>query len=145
LWAGHQELHGGKCKVNWAHVCRPLRHRGLGITDLERFAHALRVRWLWFQWKTLDKSWSNSELPVDDVDRALFAAATRVTVHNGKSAKFWTSSWVEGMAPATMFPDLFKHSRRKNRCVAEALENEIWIRDIMQGITLPLQAEYVML
>jgi hypothetical protein len=30
---------------------------------------------------------ANSELPVDEVDRALFAAATRVQVHNGKTAR----------------------------------------------------------
>jgi hypothetical protein len=32
------------------------------------------------------------ELLVDEIDEALFATATRVTVHNGKTAKFWTSS-----------------------------------------------------
>jgi hypothetical protein len=40
----------------------------------------LCLRWLWGQWK---KPWCGSELPVDDVDRALFAAATRVKVRNG--------------------------------------------------------------
>jgi hypothetical protein len=24
LWAGNQPLHGGKCKVSWSRVCRPL-------------------------------------------------------------------------------------------------------------------------
>jgi hypothetical protein len=37
LWAGSQQLHGGKCKVNWLRVCRPLKYGGLGISDLERF------------------------------------------------------------------------------------------------------------
>jgi hypothetical protein len=41
LWAGQQHLHGGKCKVNWSGVCRPLHRAGLGITDLERFGRAL--------------------------------------------------------------------------------------------------------
>jgi hypothetical protein len=51
LWAGDQELHGGKCKVNWSRVCRPLKHGGLGIIDLQRFGGALRLRWLWYEWK----------------------------------------------------------------------------------------------
>jgi hypothetical protein len=75
--------------------------------DLEHFSRALRIRWLWFQWKTPKKPWCQSELPVDDTDHALFAAATQVTVNNGRTAKFWTSSWLDGMLPAAMFPALF--------------------------------------
>jgi hypothetical protein len=37
LWAGNQQLQGGKCKVNWAHVCLPTKLGGLGIRDLEKF------------------------------------------------------------------------------------------------------------
>jgi hypothetical protein len=37
LWAGNQDLHGGKCKVNWLHLCRPLKYSGFGISDLEKF------------------------------------------------------------------------------------------------------------
>jgi hypothetical protein len=29
---------GGKCKFNWAKVCRPKGMGGIGILDLERFA-----------------------------------------------------------------------------------------------------------
>jgi hypothetical protein len=38
LWAGDQEIHGGKCKVNWTRVCRPIKYEGLGITELKRFS-----------------------------------------------------------------------------------------------------------
>lgn len=65
LWAGNQELHGGKCKVSWARVLRPMDRGGLGIQDLEKFGRALRLRWLWHQWKSPDKPWNGSELPVD--------------------------------------------------------------------------------
>lgn len=44
LWAGNQQLHGGKCKVSWARVQRPIARGGLGITDLEVFSRALRLR-----------------------------------------------------------------------------------------------------
>lgn len=88
LWAGNQELRGGKCKVNWLTTCLPVSKGGLGIIDLERFGRALRLRWLWFSWTNPEKPWIGSELPVDDTDKALFAAATRVSVKNGKMASF---------------------------------------------------------
>lgn len=47
IWAGNQELHGGKCKVSWARVLRPLDRGGLGIHDLEKFGRSLRLRCLW--------------------------------------------------------------------------------------------------
>jgi hypothetical protein len=121
LWAGQQELHGGKCKVNWAGVCQPLHRGGIGIPDLQCFGRALRLRWLWFKWKTPNKPWCGMELPVDE---ALFATATKVTVHNGTKAQFWTSSWLQGCAPTMIFPDLFKHNKRKNRSVADAMNHD---------------------
>jgi hypothetical protein len=92
LWAGNQDLHGGKCKVSWARVCRPLNRGGLGIMDLEQFSRALQLRWIWLHWKEPGKAWHDSELPVDDIDKALFVAATKVHVHNGRTVQFWTDS-----------------------------------------------------
>jgi hypothetical protein len=94
---------------------------------------------LWFQWKTLEKPWRESELPVDEVDQALFTAATQVIVYNGRRAKFWTSSWLDGMSLAAMFPTLFMQSKRKNHSVVEAIENDNCIRDVMQDIRTLVQ------
>jgi hypothetical protein len=52
-----------------------------------------------------------------------------------ETAKFWTSSWLNDVSPAAMFPNLYKHSRRKNKSVAYAMANDNWIRDIMHDIT----------
>jgi hypothetical protein len=131
--------------VNWTRVCRPLKFGGLGIADLERFAKTLRLCWLWCQWKQHDKPWCNLELPIDEVDEALFAAATKVTVRNGRLAHFWTASWTHGATLASMFPRLYHHSRRKTKTVAEALANETWIADLMHSLTTDILAEYVML
>jgi hypothetical protein len=51
LWAGNEDLHGGKCKVNWS---RALKHGGHGILNLECFGRALRLWWLWFHWTKPD-------------------------------------------------------------------------------------------
>jgi len=144
LWVGDQEYHGGKCKVNWPTTCCQLLlpAGGLGILDLERFGRALRLRWLWFSWTNPEKPWSTSELPVDNTDRALFAAATRVRVNNGKKALFWHSSWLDGHAPITLFPQLYRHSRRKKRTVYDALTAHRWIKDIAHNLTNDLLSEF---
>jgi hypothetical protein len=64
-----------------------------------------------------------AELPVDRVDEALFTVATRVQIGNGETMKFWTSTWLNGMAPTAMLSDLYDHSHRKNMTVAAAIAN----------------------
>jgi hypothetical protein len=92
-----------------------------------------------------DAVWRGADLPVDDTDVALFSAATRVTVHSGKTAKFWTSSWIDGMSLPSMFPRLFEHCKKENRTVAEAMHNNTWISDLMHDVTTPIFGDYVML
>jgi hypothetical protein len=83
LWGGDQEINGGKCKVNWSRVCQPLKYGGLGLIDLECFARALRLRWLWYKWKELKSPWCSLDMVVDAIDEALFSTATLVQEHNG--------------------------------------------------------------
>jgi hypothetical protein len=141
LWAGSQQLHGGKCKVNWAQVHRPTHRGRIGIVDLEQFGHALRPSWLWFQWKTSHKPWCGSDLPTDNIDEALFLATTHVQVQNRCKAKFWTSNWLNGSSPSSMFPTLDQHSKRKNRSVVKALKNDNWIQDLLHNLITSLFAD----
>lgn len=85
------------------------------------------------------------ELPVDKDDIALFNAATSVVRGNGESASFWTSRWMQGEVPATLFPALLKHSKRKNRTVKEALTYNKWVRDVDHSMTENIIAEFVAL
>ena len=62
--------------------------------------------------------------------------------HNGEKALFWNSSWLNGMAPATLFPLLYSHSKRKNRTVAAALARNRWIKDICHDLTPDLLTEF---
>ena len=130
LWDCKESVSGGKCKVNWQKVCRPKELGGLGILDLERFSRALRLRWLWDEWKAPEKPWVGFETPNDASDRQLFNAATRVTIGDGKKASFWSSSWLDGKPPKDMAPLIFKASRRKNRTVHDALTEHTWVADI---------------
>lgn len=135
LWAQDEELTGGKCKVNWRLVTTPTDRGGLGIPDKERFARALRLRWLWMEWKHPERPWVGTGSPCDDKDRALFTAATTVTIDNGKRALFWSCTWLGNQPLHQSFPTLFKHSIRKNRTVAEALKDDKWILDLRDGNT----------
>jgi len=82
------------------------------------------------------------KLPVDETDLALFTAATRVTVHDGRKASFWFSSWIDGRSPASLFPLLCRHSRRKNRTVREGVLNGKWISDIAHNMNAGILKEF---
>lgn len=56
--------------------------------DLQRFASALRLRWLWNEWVAPDKLWVGMSVPYSLQDKELFSAATTITVGNGKTARF---------------------------------------------------------
>jgi RNA recognition motif-containing protein len=83
------------------------------------------------------------ELPVDDMDVALFNTVTQVTVGNGEKATFWTSRWLHGQAPASLFPALYEHSKRKKRTVKEALTNDNWITDVDYDMTEQIIREFM--
>ena len=61
---------------------------GLGVTDLERFGHALRLRWPWYEWEDPDRPWVGTDLPCSESDMALFRASTTITIGDGKRANF---------------------------------------------------------
>lgn len=71
-----ENVSGGSCLLNWTAVCKPKPLGGLGILNLEKFARALRLRWLWYEWKEENKPWINMEIPCDEMDRNLFRAST---------------------------------------------------------------------
>ena len=53
-----------------------------------------------------------------------------ITLGNGKLASFWLSPWITIPNLATLFPGLFKRSKGKNKCVADALAADSWVQDI---------------
>jgi hypothetical protein len=103
----------------------------MGILDLDKFVHALRLHWLWLEWTSLDKPWVGLETPYDEVDRNLFNVATKVTIGDRHKASFWTSSWLDAKPPKLIAPMIYEASKRKkNRTVHDALANNRWIVDV---------------
>jgi hypothetical protein len=132
LWRGEtpDKVYGGHSLVNWPTTCRPKIKGGLGILELERFSRALRLRWLWLQWKHKERAWNQLDLPCDERDRDLFASSTVVTIGDGKTANFWSSSWLDGRTPKSLAPNLFKKASRKKLTVYKALKDKKWVSHI---------------
>jgi hypothetical protein len=145
LWRGEtpDKVYGGHSLINWPTTCLPKQKGGLGISDLERFARALRLRWLWFQWKQKDRAWNGLDIPCDEYDRHLFNASTIVSVRNGKTASFWNSSWLNGNTPRNIAPTLYKKAKRKQIKVHKAINGDKWIDHITPLSTQQEILEYV--
>ena len=95
-------------------MCRPSEFGGLGVLNTENFARALRLRWLWFEWKEPSKMWVGLGNPCDDKDYDLFCAFSTITVGNGARTPFWDAPWVHGRKPKDIAPLIYGAATRKN-------------------------------
>ncbi|WVZ96648.1 LOW QUALITY PROTEIN: hypothetical protein U9M48_042260, partial [Paspalum notatum var. saurae] len=115
-----------KAETNGGHglplVSKPKALGSLGIINLEKSGHALRLRWLWRDWMDDYHSWLGQDAPCDRTDRLLFSASTSVSIGDGKKAKFWHDSWLDGMAPRNLAPHLFDLVARKNKTPLSSME-----------------------
>jgi hypothetical protein len=66
----------------------PTKYGRLGVLDLKKFAHALRLRWLWLEWKDSDKPWVGMPIPCNEKDCHFLVENTTITVGNGTTARF---------------------------------------------------------
>lgn len=90
-------------------------------------------------------SWVGTDVPCSEEDKQLFRVSTRVTAGNGSRAKFWESTWLNGVAPRDLAPNLYKLAWRKNITVKENLENNNWTRGLWRMSTGEEIAEMVVL
>jgi hypothetical protein len=135
LWKGKAESNGGHCLVAWPLVCKPKALGGLGVLNLDKLGRALRLRWLWKEWTRDYHPWKGFKVPCNRVDRLLFSASTTVTIGDGKMAKFWHDSWLDGMAPRNIAPHLCDLIPRKNNLVARELRGHHWVKTLRSRIT----------
>lgn len=88
---------------------------------------ALRLRWLWFEWKDESKPWFNMETPCDEIDKKLFRASTKISLGNGKKCCFWQDNWLSGCAPKDIALAIFRLAKRKANCIHFEMEGNHWI------------------
>lgn len=79
---------GNVIKANWSKVCSPVQYGGLGISNLEQFARAFWLGWLWFKWRTPEKSWIGTETLCNELNKDLFVASTKVQIGDEKKGSF---------------------------------------------------------
>jgi hypothetical protein len=64
----------------------------------------------------------------------LFAAATIVSIGDGKETLFRESAWPNGMRPKDALPLIYGLSKKKKSTVSKALGNAFWVSQInIQG------------
>ncbi|WVZ94291.1 LOW QUALITY PROTEIN: hypothetical protein U9M48_040197, partial [Paspalum notatum var. saurae] len=129
LWAGSEALTGAKCKVNWPRSTRPILEDWESSIS-ESLQGGLRLRWLWREWNGGRSLEIGSENPCNKKDRLLFAAATSISIGNGKKISFWHSGWLQGQRPCDFAPRLYAISKNKKRSLEGAVQNKNWIKDI---------------
>uniref|UniRef100_A0ACD5XJ87 Uncharacterized protein n=1 Tax=Avena sativa TaxID=4498 RepID=A0ACD5XJ87_AVESA len=137
FWVTCDKVVKGKCKVNWETVYKSKKFGGLGILNLNKFAFALRMRWILHEWDEDAKPCVGLGNPCTPHDRELFAASTKVTVGNGKKVLFWDASWLQGMRPKDIAPLIFNISKNKKCSVSKAKDNDNWVAQIntQRGLT----------
>nr|CAH67882.1 OSIGBa0153E02-OSIGBa0093I20.11 [Oryza sativa] len=131
LWAGTGDITGGKCKVNWTKTCLPTSQGGLGVLNLEKFTRALRLRWLWHEWKDPNKPWVGLDTPCDEIDKDLFAASTKITVGDGNMTRFWDSTWIDGRRPKDLMPLVYAISKNRKKSLHQGKEDDTWVDDLI--------------
>jgi hypothetical protein len=99
----------------------------LGILDLHFFSRALRLRWKWYEWTDRNRSWVGSKTSCESIDSSVFYACTKITIGRGNINKFWTSRWLDGVAPVDISPSLYNLTRLKKLTVEQAMVNNRWM------------------
>ena len=130
----------------WSRVCHPPDLGGLGIVDLQCFGYALGMRWLWQRRSEDPRPWHELSDESDRVVDAMFAASIFVELGDGRKALFWTDRWLQGESISDLVPCLSNAVGRqvkKRRTVAEALQDNQWIRDISGALMVQVLLEYL--
>lgn len=89
------------------------------MPDLRWLNLALQARWPWLQRADRSKPWSEFKISVPSDSMAIFNAAARATVGNGRTTLFWEDRWINGFHVCELAPLVY--GVKSARTVAEAL------------------------
>jgi hypothetical protein len=83
----------------------------------------------------------------DDRDALqLFKAGSLIKLGDGNRASFWSDGWFPGgLSVQDMFPALSSYACKSEICVATAIQNRRWVRDISGGLSVQALAQYLQL
>ena len=76
----------------------------------------------------------------------MFTASIYVEVGNGRKALFWMDRWLQGQSIldiASCLSNAVGANAKKQRTVAQALQNDRWIKDISEALTVPVLLQYL--
>ncbi|KAF0907573.1 hypothetical protein E2562_018380 [Oryza meyeriana var. granulata] len=130
FWVGTGTVTGGKCKINWTRTCMPTAQGDLGVLNIEKFARAPCLRWLWHEWKDPRKPWPELQTLCDETNKLPFAAVTKITIGDGNTARFWESAWLQGQRPKDLMPLVYAISKKRHKTLQQGLQNDAWIHDL---------------
>jgi hypothetical protein len=80
---------------------------GLGFLDLKITGYALRLRWEWLRRTQPELNWCSLPHRPERAVQAMFHALVSVIISDGRSAKFWTDSWLPEGPICRFAPHLF--------------------------------------
>lgn len=71
---------------------------GLGILYLECFGRSLRLRWLWYEWRSQNKPWNVMEIPCNELDGAALRNGNQHNFRQWKSGNLLDINLATGQA-----------------------------------------------
>jgi len=149
LWSGPDFLHNKIRLISWTRLCRTSEQGGWGILNLRTFNCALLGKWWWkittgdrwcgemiikenyFQnapfWNLYHKQPRRRSFFWNGLLPSLPAFRKNVIslVKDGSSTLFWQGIWVEGRAPAEIWPNLFQLTHWKKDSISDFASRSI--------------------
>jgi hypothetical protein len=156
LWAKDDESSSVNALAAWSLVCRPKKHGGLGVRNLELQNKALLMKQLHKFYSKAPTPWVSLvwSLYGEGVPHAMskrgsfwwrdifslvgeYRSITSSQIQNGTSTLFWKDFWAEGGLLCNKYPRLFSFAIDEDLSVA----NMAGLESLEAGFALPLSVE----
>jgi hypothetical protein len=156
LWAKDEDSSSVNALAAWSLVCRPKKHGGLGVLNLElqnkallmkqlnKFYSRADVPWVKLVWSLYGDSvphtksrrgsfwWRDIFSLVDE-----YRSISQCKIGNGSSVLFWKDFWANGEILCDKYPRLFSYALDEDVSMASLASND----DISSCFSLPLSVE----